>query len=71
MNYSALHHRIFEAILEAGASTDERLERLPRFRRYAKSTIRSRRAELAQKHLRALGTTRGRRGRHVHLWGPR
>ena len=72
MKLSTLHVRIYESVLERGALTDERLERLPKFRRYAKSTIRTRRHELAEaKKLKQLGATTNDRGRPVAVWGPR
>jgi hypothetical protein len=72
MKASTLQTRIFESILARGAATDERLERLSKFRRYAKSTIRTRRHELAEAgKLKQVGTVTGSRGRPVALWAPK
>lgn len=72
MKLSPLHVSIFEEFLTRGTVTDERLERLPRFRRYAKSTIRTRRNELTKgRKLVAVGETINDRDRPVTIWGIR
>lgn len=72
MTLSPLHEGIFEEFLTRGTITDERLERLPRFRRYAKSTIRTRRNELTKsRKLTAVGETVNDRGRPITIWGIR
>lgn len=69
---SKLHDQIYESFLARGGMTDERLERLPRFRRYAKSTIRTRRNELTQAHrLVAVGTKINDRNRPATIWNIR
>lgn len=64
-----LQHEVLAALNKYGPMTDERLVRLPRFRRYAPSTIRSRRAELVENgRVRARETRRNKRGRRVQVW---
>lgn len=72
MRLNTLHYRIYETVLERGQIADEQLERLKKFRRYAKSTIRTRRHELAEHRLLTpSGTRLGRRRREVTLWSAR
>lgn len=64
-----LQLRLLEAITTYGAMTDQQLEDLPEFRRYAYSTVRKRRTELYQRHeLVITGETINSRGVRMKIW---
>lgn len=76
---STLQQKVLAALDRYGPITDERLIRLPAFRRYAPSTVRTRRAELTdpirtdrlgtRPFIREVGTRTNARGRTVSEWG--
>ena len=66
---SELHEAITWEIKQRGAMTDQELEDLDRFRRYAYSSVRKRRTELFQGGLIAVvGTRKNNRGNMMQIW---
>lgn len=69
VHVSDLQGRVLEAFRQVGPMTDERLERLERFARYAYSTLRKRRTELYHLgKLVAVGSEINSRGRRMLVW---